>query len=118
MPKNEDITKLPETESRNRIRQKVKIPGTNIEAEIRPESECLSEDIMRLATPKDLYDSVLLKNPEIKHVDGTKGGYHCRVCDCEIVLAPSGQRLEAQGGKFTCARCVIRVMQDQIKGGN
>lgn len=95
---------------------KVRIPGTDLEAEVKSEQECAAESVLRIATPKDMYDERMKEGGY--GVPGTKGGYFCNTCGKEIVLAPSGQRLEAMGGKFTCARCVVILMQDEVKGGN
>jgi hypothetical protein len=93
---------------------KIKIPGTNFEAEVVSERKCLDKDAIRMACTKASYDIAVAGGVEF--VPGTKGGYFCTVCNCELVLAPSGQRLEAMGGAFTCQDCVLKMVQVEEKG--
>ena len=88
---------------KNSIVRRVNIGG--IECEIRPELECAAAGVMRLAVTKAEHQQALAGGGT--EIAGTKDGFFCRVCGVELVLAPSGQRIHALGGDFTCLKCVV-----------
>jgi hypothetical protein len=85
--------------------EKTKIAG--IEVEVASEERCAEADFMVCAT-KEQFD----KNPSL-FVPGTKDGYHCMVCEKELIMAPSGQRIAALGNsRQICIECVMKLKQD------
>jgi len=116
MDENEDISQLPETESTENIGKKVKFPGLDVEFEIRPELECASPNAIRLAATRADCEKYMAEG--FNYPEGSHGGYFCNVCGVELWLAPTGQRLEAIGGAFTCMYCVMKIVKDQKDGGN
>jgi hypothetical protein len=90
---------------------KVRLPGVPIDVEVVSEQKCLEADVIRAALPKAIYDKSVAAGDE--YVPGTKGGFFCIVCGCEVVLAPSGQRIEAQGGGYTCMNCVLKAAKEE-----
>lgn len=93
------------------IGRKVKIAG--IECTISSEEECAKAELC-IAMPIAMHRAHVADGGY--EIPGTKGGFFCRVCGGEVVLAPSGQRLDALGAKWTCFDCARKFMEGQ-KGG-
>jgi len=108
--KKEDITKLPETEPHENIGKKVKFPGIPVEFEVRSELECASESVIRMASTRADCEKLMAQG--VKYPEGSKGGYFCNVCGVELYLAPSGQRIQAMGGEYTCMYCVLKMKEE------
>ena len=91
---------------------KIPIPGTTLVATVASEEVCAAPNVLRIAKRKAEFDKE--KNTEGYIItEGTKDGYFCQLCNAEIILAPSGQRLEAMGGKFTCMDCALKILQEE-----
>ena len=110
MAKDEDISKLPEVETGEHIGRKIRIPGTKFEAEIRSELECASPNALRMASTKADCEKYMADG--VVFPEGSKGGFFCNVCGVELFLAPSGQRIEALGGHYTCMYCVLKIKEE------
>lgn len=47
-----------------------------------------------------------------KYFPGTKGGYFCSFCNAECILAPSGQKILAEGEhNLVCFKCLLTVLE-------
>jgi len=89
-----------------------KIKIGDIEAEILPDEECAKAETF-VCLPKYMYD----KDPSTS-IPGTVGGFFCSLCNQEVVLAPSGQQLNAMREHYkkelTCLDCMLKMtVQEQ-----
>lgn len=76
--------------------------------EVVSEQEAVSADIFVASTKTSYINRV--KNGGA-FIPGTKDGYFCKICNQELVLAPSGQRIEAMGAKPTCLECAAKIVE-------
>jgi len=84
-----------------------KIKIGNIEVEVISDEECAKAETF-VCLPKYIYDK-----DSSTSVPGTVGGFFCSICNQEVVLAPSGQQIQAMREHYkrelTCLDCMLKM---------
>ena len=90
-------------------RQFLKIGG--LEVEVLSQEEIARSGAPILAVP---YDMALHPIDE-RYITGTRNGFPCVLCNCDCILAPSGQTQRAMGNPVICFRCMESMARGKGK---